>query len=299
MATVTDSDLFAPVQLGNLSLANRIVMAPLTRSRAGAGDVPGPMNAEYYAQRASAGLIISEATQISQQGKGYAYAPGIYTDAQVAGWTLVTDAVHAAGGRIFCQLWHVGRISHPDLQPGGGLPVSASAIRPEGQAFTETGFKPHVTPRALETAEIPGIIADYRHAAACAERAGFDGVEVHSANGYLLEQFIRDSTNHRTDAYGGSVANRIRLTLEVTRAVADVWGRGPGGYPLVACQPEYQHPAGQRPGDHLRHPGRAARHTRPRLSALHRGCHAGAAHHPRRVQLRRAAPQLRRHLYRQ
>src|SRR5579875_2463000 len=167
-----DSDLFTPVKMGEITLANRIVMAPLTRSRAGKGDVQGPMNAEYYAQRATAGLIVCEATNISQQGKGYAFTPGIYTDAQVAGWRLVTDAVHAAGGRIFCQLWHVGRISHPSLQPGGGLPVSASAVKPKGQAFTETGFQPHVTPRALETDEIPGLIKDYRHAAECAKQAG-------------------------------------------------------------------------------------------------------------------------------
>jgi len=231
------SDLFSPVQLGGLTLTNRIVMAPLTRSRAGSGDVPGPMNAEYYAQRASAGLIISEATQISQQGKGYAFTPGIYTDAQVAGWTLVTDAVHQAGGRIFAQLWHVGRISHPDLQQDGQLPVSASALRPEGKAFTETGFKPHVTPRALETSELPGIVQDYRHAAACAKRAGFDGVEIHSANGYLLEQFIRDSTNRRTDAYGGPVANRIRLVLEVAAAVIGVWGRERVGIRLSPVSP--------------------------------------------------------------
>jgi N-ethylmaleimide reductase len=234
---IAATDLFSPVRLGGLTLANRIVMAPLTRSRAGAGDVPGPLNAAYYAQRATAGLIVSEATQISQQGKGYAYTPGIYTDAQVAGWALVTDAVHRAGGRIFAQLWHVGRISHPDLQLDGQLPVSASAIRPEGMAFTEQGFKPHVTPRALETAEIPGIVRDYRHAAACAKRAGFDGVEVHAANGYLLEQFIRDSTNKRHDEYGGSVENRIRLTLQVTEAVVDVWGSASVGIRLSPVSP--------------------------------------------------------------
>lgn len=236
-STSATTDLFSPVKLGPLTLANRIVMAPLTRSRAGKGDVPGPMNAEYYAQRASAGLIISEATQISQQGKGYAYTPGIYTDAQVAGWRLVTDAVHTAGGRIFLQLWHVGRISHPDLQENGALPVSSSAIRPEGEAFTEQGFKPHVTPRALETSEIPGIVQDYRHAAECAKRAGFDGVEIHAANGYLLEQFIRDSVNKRTDQYGGSIANRIRFPLEVAAAVTDVWGADRVGIHLSPVSP--------------------------------------------------------------
>ncbi len=235
---MTETDLFSPVQMGPLTLSNRIVMAPLTRSRAGKGDVPGPMNATYYEQRASAGLIITEASQISQQGKGYAFVPGIYTDEQVEGWKLVTQAVHAKGGHIFLQLWHVGRISHPDLQPDGGLPVAPSAIAPEGLAFTETGFKPHVTPRALETAEIPGIIQDYVHAAECAKRAGFDGVEVHSANGYLLDQFIRDSTNKRTDQYGGSVANRIRLTLEVTEAVVGVWGAERVGIRLSPITPQ-------------------------------------------------------------
>lgn len=232
-----DTDLFKPVTMGPIALANRIVMAPLTRSRAGKGDVPGPMNAEYYRQRATAGLMITEASQISQQGKGYAFTPGIYTDDQVQGWTLVTEAVHKAGGHIFLQLWHVGRISHPDLQANGALPVAPSAIKPEGKAFTETGFKDHVTPRALETAEIPGIVADYVHAAECAKRAGFDGVEVHAANGYLLDQFIRDSTNKRTDRYGGSVENRIRLTLEVTEAIVGVWGGDRVGIRLSPLTP--------------------------------------------------------------
>lgn len=231
------SDLFQPVMLGGLRLANRIVMAPLTRSRAGRGDVPRELNAEYYAQRASAGLIITEATQISQQGKGYAFTPGIYSEDQVAGWRRVTDAVHARDGHVFCQLWHVGRISHPDLQQGGQLPVAPSAIRPGGQAFTETGFKPHVTPRALETDEIPGIVRDYAHAAECAKRAGFDGVEIHSANAYLLDQFIRDSTNHRTDRYGGPVANRIRIVLEVAEAVTSVWGGAQVGIRLSPITP--------------------------------------------------------------
>ncbi len=237
-ADATESDLFQPVRLGPLTLANRIVMAPLTRSRAGKGDVPRALNAEYYAQRATAGLIISEATQITQQGKGYAFTPGIYTEEQVAGWRLVTDAVHAKGGHIVCQLWHVGRISHPDLQPWGGLPVAPSAIRPEGQAFTETGFKPHVTPRALDTDEIPGIVRDYAHAAECAKRAGFDGVEIHAANSYLLDQFIRDSTNKRTDRYGGSVENRTRFALEVAAAVTEVWGGERVGIRLSPLTPQ-------------------------------------------------------------
>ena len=233
-----DTDLFRPVQLGPITLRNRIVMAPLTRSRAGAGDVPRAMNAEYYRQRATAGLIVSEASEITHQGKGYAFTPGIYTDAQVEGWRLVTDAVHAEGGRMFLQLWHVGRISHPDLQPAGALPVAPSAIKPGGKAFTETGFKDHVTPRALETDEIPGIVADYAHAARCAKQAGFDGVEVHAANGYLLDQFIRDSTNRRTDRYGGSVENRIRFPLEVVAAVVDVWGGERVGIRLSPITPQ-------------------------------------------------------------
>lgn len=217
-------DLFQPVTMGGITLPNRIVMAPLTRSRAGRGDVPGPLNAEYYAQRATAGLIVSEATQITQQGKGYAFTPGIQTPEQVAGWRLVTDRVHAAGGRMFIQLWHVGRISHPSLQPGGGLPVAPSAIRPEGQAFTEHGFQPFVQPRALETAEIPGIVEDYRRTTQNALDAGFDGVEIHAANGYLIDQFLRDGTNKRTDQYGGSVENRTRFLAEVTAAVVGVAG---------------------------------------------------------------------------
>ncbi|UIN19927.1 alkene reductase [Herbaspirillum frisingense] len=216
------SDLFKPVQLGAVQLQNRIVMAPLTRSRAQAGDVPTPVAAEYYAQRASAGLIIAEATQISPQGKGYAWTPGIYDQAQVAGWKKITDAVHAKGGRIFLQLWHVGRISHPDLQPGHALPVAPSAVKPEGNAFTETGFKPFVEPRALELSELPALVEQYKTAAQLAIQAGFDGVEIHAANGYLLDQFLRDKTNQRTDAYGGSIENRARLLLEVVAAVTSV-----------------------------------------------------------------------------
>ena len=233
-----DCDLFQPVRMGPLTLANRIVMAPLTRSRAGKGDVPRELNATYYAQRATAGLIISEASQISQQGKGYAFTPGIYTEEQIVGWRLVTDAVHANGGHIVCQLWHVGRISHPDLQPWGRLPVAPSAIRPEGQAFTETGFKPHVTPRALDTDEIPIIVRDYAHAAECAKRAGFDGVEIHAANSYLLDQFIRDGTNKRTDRYGGNIENRTRFALEVAAAVTEVWGGDCVGIRLSPLTPQ-------------------------------------------------------------
>ena len=219
-----DINLLSPYKLGNLELPNRLVMAPLTRNRAGKGNVPGPLNATYYAQRASAGLIIAEATQVSPQGQGYPSTPGIHSAEQVEGWKLVTDAVHQQGGRIFLQLWHVGRISHPDLQPEGALPVAPSAIAPKGEASTYEGPKPFVTPRALETSEIPEIIEQYRQGAENALQAGFDGVEVHGANGYLLDQFLRDGTNHRTDEYGGSLENRARLLLEVTEAVVGVWG---------------------------------------------------------------------------
>jgi N-ethylmaleimide reductase len=237
MSTHAESDLFQPVELGPYTLANRIVMAPLTRSRANKDDAPYEMHAEYYGQRATAGLIISEATQISRQGKGYAFTPGIHSEAQVAGWKKVTDAVHAKGGRIFLQLWHVGRISHPDLQENGALPVAPSAIKPEGNAFTEAGFVPFVTPRALELDEIPGVIEQYRVAAENAKRAGFDGVEVHGANGYLLDQFLRDGTNKRTDAYGGSIENRARLLLEATEAVVKVWGGDRVGIRLSPISP--------------------------------------------------------------
>ncbi|MES2535243.1 MAG: alkene reductase [Pseudomonadota bacterium] len=235
--TTPSTDLFEPFQFGPYLLSNRIVMAPLTRSRAQKGDIPSQFAAEYYEQRASAGLIIAEATQISPQGKGYAYTPGIYNDAQVEGWKTITAGVHDKGGRIFLQLWHVGRISHPALQPDGALPVAPSAIRPEGNAFTEEGFVPYVTPRALETSEIPGIIEQYRNAARHALAAGFDGVEVHAANGYLIDQFLRDSTNHRTDVYGGSLENRTRLLLEVTEAVVAIWGADRVGVRLSPISP--------------------------------------------------------------
>ena len=219
-----DDYLFEPVQLGPLSLPNRIVMAPLTRSRAKEGDVPSELAIEYYSQRASAGLIIAEATQISPQGKGYVFTPGIYNDEQVKAWRRITDAVHDKGGRMYLQLWHVGRISHPSIQPDNALPVAPSAVKPEGQAFTNDGFVPLVTPRALETSELPGIVEQYRTAAQNAKTAGFDGVEIHAANGYLLDQFLRDKTNRRTDQYGGSIENRARLLLEVADAVVGVWG---------------------------------------------------------------------------
>src|SRR5271167_3903506 len=230
-------DLFAPFKLGPLTLPNRIVMAPMTRNRAGPGNVPGPLNATYYAQRASAGLIVSEATQVSPQGVGYPATPGVHSDEQVAGWKLVTDAVHKAGGRIFLQLWHVGRISHPSLQPGGALPVAPSAIAPAGQAMTYDGMKAFVTPRALETAEIPGIVEDFRRGARNAKAAGFDGVELHGANGYLIDQFLRDSANKRTDRYGGSAANRARFLVEVTEAINGEWGADRVGVRLSPTNP--------------------------------------------------------------
>lgn len=225
------SPVLKPAQIGDLSLRNRIVMAPLTRSRSDDDGIPPAFAADYYAQRAEAGLIISEATNVSPQAVGYALTPGIWNDAQVVAWRPIVQAVHDRGGLMFLQLWHTGRISHPDLQ-GGALPVAPSAIKPVGQAFTKDGMKDHVTPRALETDEIPAIVEDYRRAAANAKAAGFDGVEVHSANNYLLEQFVRDSTNQRTDRYGGSIENRLRFPLEVADAVVSVWGAGRVGIRL-------------------------------------------------------------------
>ncbi|MCW2241802.1 alkene reductase [Azospirillum canadense] len=234
---VVTSPLFQPTRLGALALANRIVMAPLTRSRALPGDVPRPSAAVYYAQRASAGLIISEATQVSDAAKGYAWTPGCYTDEQVAGWRSVTDAVHARGGTIVVQLWHVGRISHPSLQPGGAQPVAPSAVTPRGQAFTETGFEPHEEPRALERDEIRRVVDDFAHAAAMARRAGFDGVEIHGANGYLIDQFLRDGSNRRTDDYGGSIENRTRFLFEVVGAVTQAIGGDRTGLRLSPVTP--------------------------------------------------------------
>ena len=217
-------NLFSPLQLGAVHTPNRIFLAPLTRCRAEAGHVPCELNAQYYKQRASGGLLIAEATSVSPRGFGYPNTPGIFSQAQVEGWRLVTNAVHAAGGRIFLQLWHVGRISHPSYQPDGALPVAPSAIKAAGQVFTGEAMADYVTPRALGLSEIPGIIQEYIHGAQCAKEAGFDGVEIHNANGYLLDQFLRDGTNQRTDSYGGSISNRARLTLEVTEAVVGVWG---------------------------------------------------------------------------
>ena len=220
--------LFRPFVLGDLPLPNRVLMAPLTRSRARQpGDIPWELNATYYAQRAGAGLIIAEATQVSPQGKGYAFTPGIHSVAQVEGWRKVTSAVHEAGGRIYLQLWHVGRISHPALQPGGQRPVAPSAIKPAGAKTyidDRSGLVEVPEPRALATDEIPAVVEQFRRGAENAQKAGFDGVEIHGANGYLLDQFIRSRSNRRTDAYGGSIENRLRFPLLVVEAVKQVWG---------------------------------------------------------------------------
>ena len=229
--------LFDPIRIGDIAAANRIAMAPLTRNRAGASGVPTELMITYYAQRASAGLIVSEGTQISAEGQGYIGTPGIYGDEQVAGWRRVTDAVHARGGRIVAQLWHVGRISHVSLLPNGQPPVSSTARPARSKTFTAKGFEPVSTPRALRLDEIPRLVGDYRHAARCAVAAGFDGVEVHGANGYLIEQFLRDSINDRTDAYGGPKENRVRLLVEVMSAIADEIGAGRTGLRLSPVTP--------------------------------------------------------------
>lgn len=215
--------LFDPIRLGAIEAPNRIIMAPLTRARATRNAVPTAIMAEYYAQRASAGLIISEATGISRIGLGWPYAPGLWTDEQVEGWKPVTAAVHGAGGRIVAQLWHMGRVVHPSV--GEGQPVGPSAIAAAGHAHTYDGNQPYVVPRALDIEEIPALLADYARAARNAIAAGFDGVQIHAANGYLIDQFLRDGANRRSDAYGGSIENRIRLLGQVTRAVVDAVGR--------------------------------------------------------------------------
>ena len=229
--------LFSPARFGDLALANRVVMAPLTRNRAGAGLVPSPLAAEYYAQRAGAGLIITEATQVSRGAQGYLDTPGIYTPDQVTGWRAVADAVHAKGGRIVVQLWHVGRISHSSLLPEGVQPVAPSAIRANAKTFTADGFVDVSEPRALALEEIPGVVDEFRTAARNAIDAGFDGVEIHGANGYLIDQFLRDGANHREDAYGGSIENRTRFLFEVVKAVADEIGAGRVGVRLSPVTP--------------------------------------------------------------
>ena len=226
MPTLSD-----PIAIGDLQLSNRIVMAPLTRCRAEPGRIPGALMVEYYRQRASAGLIISEATAVTPMGVGYPDTPGIWTAEQIQGWRAVTDAVHAAGGKIVLQLWHVGRISDP-IYLDGQLPVAPSALKPAGHVSLVRPKKDYETPRALQTAEIPALVEAYRKGAENAKEAGFDGVEIHGANGYLLDQFLQDSTNQRTDAYGGSLENRARLLLEVTDAAVSVWGAGRVGVHL-------------------------------------------------------------------
>ena len=231
-------DLFSPITLGSISLKNRIIIAPLTRSRAPKDSgVPQAMNVTYYEQRATAGLIITEATPISAMGHGYPFLPGIYTDEQVEGWKKVVDAVHAKGSKMLLQLWHVGRISHPSLLPNNVLPVAPSAIKPAGQLYTYQGMVDFVEPRALDANELPAIVADYVHATKCALAAGFDGVEIHAANGYLLDQFLRDGTNKRGDNYGGSIENRLRLLLEVTAAVVAVAGSDKVGVRISPVNP--------------------------------------------------------------
>ena len=231
------SKLFDAYKLGSITLANRAVMAPLTRNRALAGMVPNPLAVDYYGQRASAGLLVTEASQISQQGQGYQDTPGIYSKDQVAAWRKVTDRVHERGGRIFIQLWHVGRISHVDLQAGGQAPVAPSAIRAKGKTFVNGTFADVSEPRALALEEIPGIIESFKRGAANALEAGFDGVEIHGANGYLLDQFAKDGTNKRTDAYGGSIENRARLMLEVSKEVAGVVGADRTGIRISPVTP--------------------------------------------------------------
>jgi len=235
------TSLFDPFDLSGVSLANRVVMAPLTRNRSPRA-VPLPITATYYAQRASAGLLITEATAISHQGQGYADVPGLYTDEALAGWRAVTDAVHARGGKIVVQLWHVGRISHNSLQPNGQAPVAPSAIQAKSKTYLidsdgNGSFAPTSVPRALETSELPGIIEDYRRAARAAIDAGFDGVEVHAANGYLIDQFLRSGSNQRTDAYGGSIENRSRLLFEVLDTICAEIGAARTGIRLSPVTP--------------------------------------------------------------
>jgi len=235
--SIDPGPLFQPFTLGDLVLPNRIVMAPLTRNRASPGtDAAHALTATYYRQRAAAGLIISEGTQISPQGQGYLQTPGLYSEAQIAGWKQVTDTVHAAGGRMFAQIWHVGRISHASLL-NGAAPVAPSAITAKSKTFIEGGFAEVSAPRALEASEIPGVVADYAQAAVNAQKAGFDGIEIHGANGYLVDQFLKDGTNNRTDAYGGSVENRARFGLEVVDAILKVYPKSRLGIRLSPVSP--------------------------------------------------------------
>ena len=263
--------LFDPIRIGDIHLATRICMAPLTRNRASPGQVPNDLMRDYYAQRADpatgAGLIITEATQISAMGQGYLDTPGIYNAAQVAGWRRITDAVHARGGRIVVQLWHVGRVSHVSLLPAGQAPVSSTARAANGKTFIAGGFAPCSAPRALHTEEIAGVVADYAHAARCAIDAGFDGVEVHGANGYLIDQFLRDSINDRTDVFGGAIENRTRFLLEVMQAVASAIGGSRTGLRLSPVTPSNDAGADSAPQALMEH---AVRQLAPlRLAYLH------------------------------
>ena len=236
--TETVRDLFQPFKLGDIQLANRIVMAPLTRNRAEAGNVPGAMTIEYYAQRASLGLIIAEATQVSAQAQGYVSTPGVHTPEQIAAWRKVTDEVHARGGKIFVQLWHTGRMSHTAFQPGENAPVAPSSLRANAKTYIPgAGYVDTSLPRALETAEITGIVDDFRTASRHAIEAGFDGVEIHGAHGYLIDAFLRDGSNHRTDQYGGSIENRARFLVEVMTAVIGEIGAGKVGIRLSPVSP--------------------------------------------------------------
>jgi N-ethylmaleimide reductase len=223
MEMLMTADLFNPFQLGDLLLTNRMVMAPMTRNRADANGVATPIMATYYRQRASAGLIITESSPVSPQAIGYPFTPGLFTDAQVEGWRRVTDVVHEEGGHVFVQLQHCGRVSHPSLQPENGLPVGASAIKPQGQAVTYTGMQDFVTPRVLETPELQDVVEQFKLSAELAKQAGFDGVEIHAANGYLIDQFLRDGTNRRQDVYGGNVQNRMRLLNDILDKVSEIW----------------------------------------------------------------------------
>ena len=220
---MSDINLFSAATIGKLNLSNRMVMAPMTRNRAGEGDSPQDMNVKYYRQRASAGLIVTEGSPVSAEAVGYPATPGIYTNKQVAGWRKITEAVHNEGGHIYIQLWHCGRISHPDLLPDKQIPVAPSAIQPEGEAVTYEGMKPFVEPHVLTTNEIQNIVSQYKHAAQMAKQAGFDGLEIHAANGYLIDQFLRDATNQRNDEYGGNTENRMRFLNQVIDAVLEVW----------------------------------------------------------------------------
>ena len=232
MTTTIAAKLLSPAQLGDLELSNRVIMAPLTRCRAGHNFAPQPMNTIYYAQRVSAGLIIAEASQVARNGLGYANTPGIYTQEQIEGWKQITQAVHDRGGKIFLQLWHAGRVAHPDLLEPGDIPVAPSPIAADYLADLPNGQFPHVLPRELTLEEIPEIIEQFRQGAKNAKEAGFDGVELHAANGYLPDQFLQDNSNHRTDEYGGSLENRARFMLEVTQALIDIWGKSRVGLRL-------------------------------------------------------------------